>query len=104
MNTLINNILDDINKTTKTYPVKDSGDVYAAEFELAGFCKKDIDIKVTDNILTVDAKNEERQKSYQLFLYDLVAEDHISALFKNGLLKITLPKKAIAKAKKIDIK
>ena len=104
MNTLIDNILNDINKTTKTYPVKDSGDVYAAEFELAGFCKKDIDIKVTDNILTVDAKNEERQKSYQLFLYDLVAEDHISALFKNGLLKMTLPKKAIAKAKKIDIK
>ena len=39
MNSLINNILNDINKNTKNHPVKDSGDVYSAEFELAGFSK-----------------------------------------------------------------
>eukprot|EP01043_Picozoa_sp_COSAG02_P066500 COSAG02_NODE_10373_length_1956_cov_1.835757_2_plen_87_part_00 len=80
MNTLINNILNDINKTTKTHPVKESGDVYAAEFELAGFCKKDVDIKVTDNILTVDAKTEGRK----IFMLLLVSK--LSTLFAASIL------------------
>lgn len=105
MNTLLNNILNDINtRSTKLSPVKESGDVYSAEFELAGFTKKDVDIKVNDNTLTIEAKNEDRKKSFKLFLYDLVSEDHITASLKNGLLKITLPKKAVSETKKIDIK
>tara|TARA_R100000231_G_scaffold70080_1_gene55642 strand:+ start:2589 stop:2906 length:318 start_codon:yes stop_codon:yes gene_type:complete len=105
MNTLLNNILNDINtRSSKLSPVKESGDVYSAEFELAGFSKKDVDIKVNDNTLTIEAKNEDRQKSFKLFLYDLVSEDHITASLKNGLLKITLPKKAVSETKKIDIK
>ena len=75
-----------------------------AEFELAGFTKKDVDIQVADNTLTIKAKNEHRDKSFKLFLYDLVSEDHITASLKNGLLKITLPKKAVSETKKIDIK
>tara|TARA_R100001440_G_scaffold39916_1_gene59508 strand:+ start:617 stop:931 length:315 start_codon:yes stop_codon:yes gene_type:complete len=104
MNSLINNILNDINKNTKSHPVKDSGDVYSAEFELAGFCKKDVDIQVTDNILTVKAETEDRKKSFKLFLYDLISEDHITASLKNGLLKITLPKREVSDTKKIQIK
>ena len=105
MNTLLNNILNDINtRSTKLSPVKESGDVYLAEFELAGFTKKDVDIKVTDNTLTIEAKSEDRKKSFKLFLYDLVSEDHITASLKNGLLSITLPKKEVTATKKIDIK
>ena len=93
MNTLLNNILNDINnRSSKLSPVKESGDVYLAEFELAGFYKKDVDIQVADNTLTIKAKNEHRDKSFKLFLYDLVSEDHITASLKNGLLSITLPK------------
>ena len=104
MNSLINNILNDINKNTKSHPVKDSGDVYSAEFELAGFSKKDVDLQVTDNILTVKAETEDRKKSFKLFLYDLISEDHITASLKNGLLKITLPKREVSDTKKIQIK
>ena len=104
---LINHILNDITntqKTTKPIPVKDSGDVYVAEFELAGFSKKDIEIQVSDNTLTIEAKNEQRNKSFKLFLYDLVSEEHITASLKNGLLNITLPKKEVSATKKINIK
>ena len=105
MNTLLNNILNDINnRSSKLSPVKESGDVYLAEFELAGFTKKDVDIQVADNTLTIKAKNEHRDKSFKLFLYDLVSEDHITASLKNGLLSITLPKKEVSTTKKIDIK
>ena len=105
MNTLLNNILNDINnRSSKLSPVKESGDVYLAEFELAGFTKKDVDIQVADNTLTIKAKNEHRDKSFKLFLYDLVSEDHITASLKNGLLSITLPKKEVSATKKIDIK
>jgi len=110
MNSLINNLLNDItNQQNKPisfnrHPVKDSGDVYQAEFELAGFTKKDVDIKVSDSILTIQAENEQRNKSFKLFLYDLVSEDHITASLKNGLLNITLPKKEVTATKKIDIK
>ena len=105
MNTLLNNILNDINnRSSKLSPVKESGDVYLAEFELAGFTKKDVDIQVADNTLTIKAKNEHRDKSFKLFLYDLVSEDHITASLKNGLLSINLPKKEVSATKKIDIK
>ena len=105
MNTLLNNILNDINnRSSKLSPVKESGDVYLAEFELAGFTKKDVDIQVADNTLTIKAKNEHRDKSFKLFLYYLVSEDHITASLKNGRLSITLPKKEVTATKKIDIK
>ena len=104
MNTLINNLLNDITSypKQKAYDrIKDSGDVYSAEFELAGFSKKDVTLSV---ILTVSAKNEDRSRNYELYLYDLVSEEHISASLKNGMLHLTLPKKAVKGAKKIDIK
>jgi len=107
MNTLINNLFNEITSypEQKTYDrIKDSGDVYSAEFELAGFSKKDVTLSVIDNVLTVSAKNEDRSRNYELYLYDLVSEDHISASLKNGMLCLTLPKKAIKGAKKIEIK
>jgi len=89
MNTLINNLLNDITSypKQKAYDrIKDSGDVYSAEFELAGFSKKDVTLSVIDNVLTVSAKNEDRSRNYELYLYDLVSEEHISASLKNGML------------------
>ncbi|HBX65817.1 MAG TPA: heat-shock protein Hsp20, partial [Balneolaceae bacterium] len=41
---------------------------------------------------------------FKLHLNDLVAEDHISAEIKNGLLKLTLPKKSVSEARQIEIK
>ena len=111
MNTLLNNMLNDLNRlsqkplvTNKKSSVTDSGDIYLAEFELAGFCKKDVSINVVDNVLEIKAENKDRSEEFKLHLNDLVSPDHISAELRYGLLKITLPKKAINEAKKIEIK
>ena len=105
---LINDILNESascsQKQKASNRIKDSGDVYSAEFELAGFSKKDIEVSVIDSVLTVKAKNEDRSRHYELYLYDLVSEDHISASLKNGMLDLTLPKKAVKGAKKIELK
>jgi HSP20 family protein len=106
MNTLIDTLFNDIHRITpnKNSRIKESGDVYTSEFELAGFSKKDITIRIADDIATVTAKNKEREKQFKLFLNNLVSEDHISAELKNGLLKITLPKKTVSEGREVEIK
>jgi len=111
MNTLINTLFNDLNVLSprdlmirKTSCVSDQGDVYTAEVELAGFSKKDISIRISDGVLELDAKNKDRSQKFKLHLHHLVAEDHISADLKNGLLKLTLPKKTVAEAREIQIK
>ena len=50
---------------SRAYPkeckwIKSSDDVYTAEFELAGFSKKDVKITVNNEILRVEANKEDR--------------------------------------------
>ena len=104
MNSLINTLFNDIRAPRTSSSIKESGDVFTSELELPGFAKKDINIQITDDILTVSAKNKERDKEFKLFLNGLVSEDHISAELKNGLLKITLPKKTVSEGRKVEIK
>jgi len=111
MNTLINSLFNGLNDLSprdlmirKKSCVSDTGDVYVAEVELAGFSKKDINISITDGVVELEAKNKDRSQKFKLHLNDLVSEDHVSAEMKNGLLKLTLPKKTVSEAKQIEIK
>ena len=104
MNSLINTLFNDIAAPRTSSSIKESGDVFISELELPGFAKKDIKLQITDDILTVSAKNKEREKQFKLFLNNLVSEDHISAELKNGLLKITLPKKTVSEGREVEIK
>ena len=111
MNTLINSLFNGLNDLSprdlmirKKSCVADTGDVYVAEVELAGFSKKDINISIVDGVVELEAKNKDRSQKFKLHLNDLVAEDHISADLKNGLLRLTLPKKTVAEAREIQIK
>jgi len=88
--------------------------------EVPGMDPKDIDISLSDGVLTI--KGEKRQekeekeadyhvveRSYGSFLRSVqlpkeVQSDKISASYKNGILKITLPKSEEAKKKEIKIK
>jgi HSP20 family protein len=94
---------------------------YVVEAELPGFDKKDIDINVTDDILTIKAsrKKEEEKKdknyyyaerSYGEFVRSVrlpseVDKKSIKAKYNNGVLELTLPKTKEAKEKttKIEI-
>ncbi len=90
--------------------------------ELPGMNADDIDISMTGNTLTIkgEKKSEEEEKgeryyrserSYGSFrrsipLPEVVEQDKIEATYKNGVLKVTLPKspKAQKGTKKIEIK
>ena len=87
--------------------------------ELPGMASKDIDIKLENNVLVLrgerhfekEAKNENYhrvERSYGNFsrsfaLPAFVDELKVRAEYKDGLLKIMLPKKELAKAKEIKI-
>ncbi len=87
--------------------------------EVPGLEPKDIDISLSDGMLTIKGeKKQEREekeadyhlveRSYGSFTRSIqlpkdVQGDKISASYKNGLLKITLPKSEEAKKKEIKI-
>ncbi len=100
--------------------IMDKGDHYLLEAELPGFDKKDIDIDINGDTLTISAKHEaskedkkdnyiRRERSYGSFVrsFDVSTIDaaNIKAAYNNGILELTLPKLAEQKpeSRKIDI-
>lgn len=111
-----------VNPTFKV-DVKDLGPSYELTAELPGFKKEDISLDYENSYLTIAAASEEQKEekgkgeSYlhrercfgsvsRSFYIDDVDSAKIDAEFKNGVLKIELPKllKNEEKAKKIAIK
>ena len=103
--------------------IKDKGDHYELEADLPGVEKDDIKIDLTDNVLSISAERhseyEENDKkhnyvrcersygSYQRsFDTTGIDTDHIEAEFKNGVLKLELPKIKETKpeTKRLEIK
>ena len=88
--------------------------------ELPGMDSKDIDISLSNGFLTIKGeKNQEKEekdenyylieRSYGSFTRSVrlpreVQSDKITASFKNGVLRVTLPKSEEAKKKDIKIK
>jgi len=88
--------------------------------EVPGMDPKDIDISLSDGLLTIkgEKKQEKEEKeenyhyverSYGAFCRSVrlpteVQSDKISASYKNGVLKVTLPKSDEAKKKEVKIK
>ena len=84
--------------------------------DLPGVDKKDVDVRVEDNLVTIKAKTNEissvepQYREYQLLdflrqfqLGDVVDQDRIKAELKHGVLIINLPKKEQAKPKQITV-
>jgi HSP20 family protein len=88
--------------------------------EVPGMDPKDIDISLSDGILTIKGEKkqerEEKEEDYRLIernygsfarsvqLPKGVQSDKINASYKNGVLKVVLPKSEEAKKKEIKIK
>lgn len=99
---------------------KHSDDTFSIEIDLSGVKKEDIEIKIEDDHLTVNAqrryKKETKEEDYYLCessfgmfsrsfaLSDAINRDKIDAKYENGRLYITLEKTESKKAKKIAIK
>lgn len=91
--------------------IKEAGDSYRLEADLPGFKKEDISISLDGDLLTIGAQrsteNEEadkdgsfvrRERTYGAFSrsFDVSGIQHegIKAEYTDGVLKLTLPKKA----------
>ncbi len=99
--------------------VADEDNAYVVKAELPGVSKEDVKITLESNILTirgekkaaknVDEKNYRRtERSYGSFqrsftLPTTVKNDKVDAVYKDGILTITLPKAEEAKPKQIEV-
>jgi HSP20 family protein len=103
-----------------TLDVSETKNDYVVKAELPGIDPKDIDISITNDLITIKGEKkqekEEKEENYHLIersygsftrpvrLPGQVQSDKINATFKNGVLKVTLPKTEEAKKKEIKIK
>ena len=104
--------------------IKEKGDNYIIEMDLPGYEKENINLELKEGYLTVSAKIEKDNNSDEneryvhkerfygecsrnFFVGEDVTEEDIHAEFKNGILKIRIPKmeakKELPQAKKIEI-
>lgn len=106
--------------------VKENKDNYSLEMDLPGKSEKDVNVELNGNILTISSEHESKkdenggkdkkdgpkwlihERSYSKFsrsftLPDDVDAAKLSANVKNGVLTVTMPRKALTKAKKIAI-
>ncbi len=88
--------------------VIDNGSEYRLKANLPGLEKKDVDIQLTDNVLTIrgsyEQSSEDKNNRYLLqerrsgsfsrsiAFHEEIVADKISACFKDGILEVTIPK------------
>ncbi len=98
--------------------VKDKGKAFELEAELPGVDEDNIDVEINDNLLTisgekkVEEENEDgTRRAYSSFHRSMslpfdVDPDAIEATFKNGILRLHLPKppELEAKTRKISVR
>lgn len=100
--------------------IKDNGNEYLVEADIPGISKEQIQIDYNNNYLTISVESREEYKeeketyicrerkigkTSRSFYVENVEEDKIEAHYKNGVLKVSLPKsKDIKKKNRIEIK
>lgn len=109
-----NNNYSSTSTTMPSVNIRETGDNYEVEVAAPGMDKKDFQITLDGNLLTISSSkqqsNEEtedrytrREFSYQSFQRsfqlpkDVVDQENINARYENGLLYLTIPKKEEAK-------
>jgi len=123
-NDVFNRDYSETNTTLPSVNIKETKDKFGVEVAVPGFNKKDFNIELNNNELTISSEKEEkhedkvgerytrREFSYQSFkrsftLPDSVDGEKISAKHTNGVLHVDIPKREEAKpkpARQIDIK
>ena len=104
------------NTTVPSVNIKENADAFNVEMAVPGFDKKDFNVKLDHNVLTIssekkvenETKEGERftrhEYSYQSFsrsftLPEAANGDKISAKYDNGILNVEIPKREEAKPK-----
>ena len=92
---------------------------YIVEVELPGLAKKDIQINCQDNVLSIEGEREKAHKEERpgylrsersfgafkrsIILPASIVEDKVKAAFKDGILRVTVPKAEKSKRKEVPI-
>jgi HSP20 family protein len=113
-------VFNEKNEWVPAFDIKENEKEYVVIAELPGIDTKDLDVSLSDGVLTV--KGEKRQeheekhgdyhrieRRYGSFqrsfrLPGKVKTDNIDANYKDGILKLTLPKTEESETKKIEVK
>ena len=127
LKTIFSDFFEDTNKFFDIDPVKfnwanipatnirEDKDSFVIELAVPGMAKKDFNIDVDNGFLTITSEKEEateekednytrREYNFNSFrrtftLPEFVKEDEIKAVYEDGILKLTVPKKDEAKLK-----
>lgn len=107
-------------RLSPTLDIEDSDNEVLVTAELPGVDIEDVDVSVSGNMLTLkgEKKDEHEEKTGGYFhreswsgsfqrsvtLPDAIDPDKVSAEMKNGVLRITLPKRDEVKPKQISVK
>jgi Molecular chaperone (small heat shock protein) len=107
--------------------VKEDKNAYTMQMDLPGMTEKDVNVELDHNVLTVSSHHEENKEekndknakkdegkwlirerrvsefSRQFTLPTDVNGDQVAATFKNGVLTVSIPRKALAAPKRIAI-
>lgn len=105
---------------TPAFEVKENPDGYSFKADLPGIKESDVEVKLTGNRMTISGKREEEkqdkndtyytyERSYGSFqraftLPEGADLEHVHAELKDGVLAITVPKKAVVQPKTVAIK
>lgn len=116
---LLWNELEPARKAAPAAEVVEDADGYHFYFEMAGIASDSIDVRVEDGDLTVEAerKRPERSKEAEVHLCERAygrmrrvftmpedaSHDGIKAAYKDGVLEVSVPKRAESKPFKIKV-
>lgn len=112
-----NNHFSTTNTTLPAVNIRESADHFLVEMAAPGLEKKDFEIELKDNLLTISCQHQDqrelkegdrytrREFSYQSFQRsfqlekDVAEVDKIKATYQDGMLRLTIPKTESAKSK-----
>ncbi|HOV91076.1 MAG TPA: Hsp20/alpha crystallin family protein [Syntrophorhabdaceae bacterium] len=110
---------DGVSEWMPSLDVSETKNSYIVKAEVPGIDPKDVEISLSENVLTIKGEKkqekEEENENYHIIersyggftrsfkLPGQIQGDKVKANYKNGILKITLPKTEEAKKKEIKI-
>jgi HSP20 family protein len=102
------------------FELKETKDAFVLKGDVPGMKAEDLDVKITQNRLTVSGKRdaEKTEKGDTFYMYERsygsfarsftlpegVDGERIEAALENGVLTITVPKKPEGKPRQVDVK
>lgn len=104
---------------TPTFDVKETAEAFVVRADLPGVAEKDVDVSVHNGVLTITGARqaEERKEGESFYLYerqfgsfsrsfalpDTADAERIEAKLVNGVLELSIGKRAEAKPRKISL-